>query len=469
MKEKIEFCAKREFEFDLTFLTRALVTTVTGRALYELIHPRPQEELVAGWRTLDHAIDYLLNLLPKSAHIHGTDDLNTTNALIPLIAYLARSEGAFPSQKAAQHATNWLYTALLWARYTAQTDQRLEADLSVIAREVEPWAALRANIVEQRGRVEVKPDDIEGRTAQNPLYRIVYILSKAHGAVDWFNGVPLGTTVGKSYAIQSHHIFPQALLYRSGWDPDNYMHRQTVNEIANRAFLTAATNIPLGDREPADYLPEVESKFPGALAKQFVPMDPSLWRVERYSDFLEARRELLARKVNEYLAGLIAEPEEIRHRPITELVALGESNVLEFKSTLQWDVVQNQPNKALRKSCLKTIAAFMNSDGGTLLIGVEDDGTTFGLDKDLAVVGSRDRFEQTLVTLISDEIGAAVAHYYRIRFESVGEKLVCVVDVDPVREGVFVKGDKGKEFFIRVGNTTKSLDPADTYDYLGQR
>ena len=181
-----------------------------------------------------------------------------------------------------------------------------------------------------------------------------------------------------------------------------------VNEIANRAFLTAASNVPLSDTEPSAYLPTIEAKYPGALKKQFIPMDPALWRIERYTDFLAARRELLARKLNEHLAGLIAEPEEVRHRPIAELVKLGESAVLEFKSTLQWDVLQKQPNKALRKSSLKTIAGFMNTEGGTLLIGVEDDGNILGLDNDLGLVGgSRDKFEQTLVNLITDEIGPA--------------------------------------------------------------
>jgi len=470
LKEKMSFCSTRDFDFNLTFMTRALVTTVTGRALYELVHPRPLSELQSGWKVLSNVLDYLMNVLPKMAHIHGTDDLSTTNALIPLIAYLARSNGVFPDQKSTHHAVNWLYAALVWARYTAQTDQRLEADLSIVAREVEPWAALRANIIEQRGRIEVKSDDFEGRTAQHPLYRMVYILMKARGAVDWFNGVPLGKTVGASYALHSHHIFPQALLYRSGFDADNHVHRQMVNEIANRAFLTAASNIPLSDADPSAYLPTMEAKYPGALAKQFIPMDPSLWKVEHYDKFLNARRELLALKLNEYLASLIAEPEEVRHRPISELVKLGESAVLEFKSTLQWDVALKQANKSLRKSCLKTIAAFMNSDGGTLLIGVEDNGNILGLEKDLSLLGgSRDKLEQTLVNMISDEIGPALSHYYRIRFESVGDKLVCVVEADEVSDGVFVGGDKGQEFFVRAGNTTRSLDPADTLEYIRGR
>jgi hypothetical protein len=475
MKEKMVFCADRKFDYGLTFMTRALVTTVTGRALFDQIHSRPRQELEAGWKRLNNILDYLMSVLPKAAYVHGRDDLNTTNVLIPIVAYLSRNDGKFPSQRSIGHAVNWLSAALIWGRYTAQTDQRLEADLSVVAKELEPWAQLRAHVVEQRGRIDVKADDFEGRTAQNPLYRVIYVLTKAYGAVDWFNGVPLGQTVGPSYSLHSHHIFPQALLYKSGWDTDNYVHRQTVNEIANRAFLTATSNMELSSTEPSVYLPTIEAKYPGALESQFIPTNPELWCVNRYADFLAARRTLLARKLNEYMARLIAEPEEVKHRPIVEVVKLGESATLEFKSTLQWDVEQNQPNKSLRRSALKSIAAFMNSEGGTLIVGVEDDGHVFGLDKDIALVGgSRDKFEQTLVNLIVDEIGPGLSHYYRIRLEELAETLVCVVEVDPIRssDGVFVKADnpnKGKEFFVRIGNTTRSLDPEQTHTYLESR
>ena len=213
LKEKMQFCAERGFDFNLTFMTRALVAAVTGRALFELIHPRPLDDLQNGWSTLNKVLDYLMNILPNTAYIHGTEDLNTTNALIPLVTFLARSNGIFVDHKSTKHAVNWLYSALMWARYTAQTDQRLEADLSIIAKEVEPWAALRANIIEQRGRIEVKSDDFEGRTAQHPLYRMVHILAKAHGAVDWFNGVPLGKTVN---AGEKLHRRAGAKLHHDG-------------------------------------------------------------------------------------------------------------------------------------------------------------------------------------------------------------------------------------------------------------
>ena len=468
MKEKIDECGARNFRFGLTFMTRALTAIVTGRALFETIHGRHKQELQEGWQRLSKTMDYLISLLPQ-AFIHSTDDISTTNALIPIIAYLSRNEGTFPEKKSILRAVNWLYSALLWARYTAQTDQRLEADLSIVAKEVEPWNLMRDQIIDQRGRVDVKSNDFEGRTAQHPLYRMTFVLSKAYGAIDWFNGVPLGVTHGSAYAWHSHHIFPQGLLYKSGWDSDNYLHRQLVNEIANRAFLTASSNSSLSDTEPAEYLPRVEERYPGALASQFIPSDTTLWRIGNYRQFLEARRELLARKINEYLASLITEPEEVRHRSVADLIALGESMVVEFKSTLQWDVAQNKQNTALRHSVLKTIAAFMNSEGGTLVIGVEDNGSLYGLNNDLKLVGgSRDRLQQTLITLVIESMGPTAAPYVRIRFEQVRDSMVCVVTVEPVRDGVFLKTYKGTEFFIRAGNTTRSLDPEQTHEYLNR-
>jgi hypothetical protein len=167
-------------------------------------------------------------------------------------------------------AIHWLYAAHTWSRYTAQTDQRLEHDVSLVVRESQPWNSLCEQIIDQRGRIEVKANDLEGRGIQHPLFRTTYILAKAHGAVDWFNGVPLGTTHGKSYSLHNHHIFPQAVLYRHGYDSDNHLHSKRINEIANRALLTAETNLGLADTPPQEYLPYVEEHFPGALSRQFV-------------------------------------------------------------------------------------------------------------------------------------------------------------------------------------------------------
>ncbi len=206
------------------------------------------------------------------------------------------------------------------------------------------------------------------------------------------------------------------------------------------------------------------------LASQFVPMTPELWKVERYRDFLEARRALIAKKLNEFMHSLVLEPETPHHRPVIELISLGESVTLEFKSSLQWDLVQNKQNNGLRMSVLKTVAAFLNTEGGTLVIGVEDQGAVCGIEADLHVVGdSSDRFAQLLNSLFFEYLGAAATPYIRQRFESVDGRVVCVIDVGRSTEPVFAKTDKGREFYVRVGNTTRGLDAEETLRYTESR
>lgn len=466
LKTKIAELEARNFVFNLTFMTRALTVCVTRRALFETIHERPADELQVGWKALSQVLDYLTNVLPHHAFVHSTEDLNTTNALVPLVAYLSLNKGKFATDKVLRSAVHWLYAALLWARYTAQTDQRLESDVSIVMKEEAPWGHLCGEIIDQRGRIEVKASDFEGRGAQHPLYLGTYVLAKAHGAIDWFNGAALGVTHGAKYRIHSHHIFPQSMLYKNGFDADNHLDRKVVNEIANRAFLTAETNQTIASAPPAEYLPRVEESYPGALVKQFIPMDPELWKIERYRDFLVARREIIGRKLNEFMTALVREPEITVNRPVSELIKLGESINLEFKSTLQWDVVNKQINTGLRLSVLKTIAAFMNTEGGTLIIGVEDDGSVFGLEPDLKTLkGSQDQLGQLLASLVSQQIGAEYGHLAKVRFESIDEKIVCVVDTDRASGPAYVSGAKGSEFYVRVGNTTRALDPEETVKY----
>ena len=77
--------------------------------------------------------------------------------------------------------------------------------------------------------------------------------------------------------------------------------RSQVNAVANFCFLTQDTNLAIGKRRPEDYFGAVEAKNPGALASQWIPQDPALWRIDRYPDFLAARRELLAEAANTFL------------------------------------------------------------------------------------------------------------------------------------------------------------------------
>jgi predicted HTH transcriptional regulator len=141
---------------------------------------------------------------------------------------------------------------------------------------------------------------------------------------------------------------------------------------------------------------------------------------------------------------------------------------LEFKSTLQWDIRENRKNEGLQQSCLKTIAAFLNTAGGVLLIGAQDDGTVLGLESDLQCMnnGSLDKFERHLMQLIENRIGKQFLLFIKIRFNHSNEKDICGVYVKQSSKKAFLKSEKGLELYVRTGNATKSLTVPEIYEFL---
>ncbi|WP_244216561.1 hypothetical protein [Gordonia alkanivorans] len=149
------------------------------------------------------------------------------------------------------------------------------------------------------GNLSIGPDDFSGATRGARFYPLLYMLTRVDGARDFGSGLELrAELLGKLTSLQVHHIFPKALLRKHGFE------RNEINALANFCFLTQDTNIKIGKRDPADYLPEVQTKHPGVLESQWIPTDPELWRVDRYADFLAARRELLAESAQRFLESL---------------------------------------------------------------------------------------------------------------------------------------------------------------------
>ncbi len=197
-----------------------------------------------------------------------------------------------------------------------------------------------------------------------------------------------------------------------------------------------------------------------------------LWYCRRYPRLAEAQG--LIKEVKDKYADHLARCERIlskppsywRSNPILQLIAAGESQTVEFKETLEWDVQQNQHNSHLNKECLRTIAAFLNTDGGTLLIGVSDSGEVKGLDRDLQHVrrNNLDGFEQKLRSLVRDRMNPSPTGNVNITFEELPEGTVCMVEVQRSRDVVHFDGD----VYIRDGNGSRKLEGPDLTHWIQQ-
>lgn len=471
MKQKIEDYEKAGFSFELDMLTRCFVVLLTNSALYEKMTEEVYQNTTEDtykeiWDKLVKILDYIIPILKQSAYISGSRDMSTNNVLVPLIAYLSKNGGSFDGELKNQFLY-WMFLALIWGRYSGQTDQRLDKDVYLAINSSQPVSDLINEIEDLRGRVEIKPADLEGRGSGHPLHRMLYVLAKYNKATDWANGGSLQDTMGDYYSIQSHHIFPQAFLYKNGYDSENHLDKKKVNEIANRAFITRDANFDISDKQPVDYLEEVVTKYPEALKQQLIPTEKSLWQVEKYNEFLTARRKMIADAVNSFLEHLKGkEAEEVVN--YEEDIKGGENDYVEFKSSLRWDYEQGNVNKLMESIVGKTIAAFMNSEGGKLFIGVKDDGEILGIEKDCETLKNKnkDSFLLQLTQVINTYLGKEFNQYVNIKVAQIDGKDVCVVDVANSAMPVFLKNNDKEEFYIRASASSQPMSIREANEYI---
>lgn len=156
-----------------------------------------------------------------------------------------------------------------------------------------------------------------------------------------------------------------------------------------------------------------------------------------------------------------------------QLVAAGESAGVEFKSTARCNLHTGQRDDKIELVISKTIAAFANSGGGDLLIGVADDGVTLGLDDDLKFMKSPDldRYELWLRDHLTKTLGATATAACEVRFPLLDDRAICHVRVLPASRPVFLSPGKGQpvQMWVRVGNSTRQLGLDEALSYSADR
>lgn len=162
------------------------------------------------------------------------------------------------------------------------------------------------------------------------------------------------------------------------------------------------------------------------------------------------------------------------HRQAAALVKRQESKTLEFKSTFRWNLRNDQKDdKHVTHASLKTIAAFLNTEGGDLLIGVDDDGTVLGVEAD--DLGNGDKYARHVSQAVVNGLGTAAATHVDPKMEKVDGKWVCLVSCQRAAEPVYLawkgleKNDAG-DFYVRTGPGSRRIEGAhDVEAYIGSR
>jgi len=162
-------------------------------------------------------------------------------------------------------------------------------------------------------------------------------------------------------------------------------------------------------------------------------------------------------------------PTGVMEKDLKELIADGESETVEFKASIRYDINTKGANTDLIRAPVKTISAFMNTEGGTLLIGVTDPGEIIGIENDLKTLrhANVDEYERHLRQALIDALGVEFTPHVKVSFPNVDGVQICRVDVGLTPKPVFFAGKgQGKEFYIRSGPRSDPLDPEATHGYI---
>jgi hypothetical protein len=294
--EAMEEYSEIGYDLDARFMTRALIATGTGQSRFRHLTQfwsKSPAEIERIWRQTRKGVDSAVNFVRQNGRFESSDWLPSLNALIPLAAFFSHHPKIAPDVEAG--LLRWFYTASLRGRYSGSGETAMDEDLEAVASS-SPIELLMKHVLPAGQTADVGPDEFDDAGWRNPLFPLTYAVARRRGAKDWFTGVALTKdVVGEDHEIQVHHIFPKALLNREK------VRRQDRDEIANLAFLTAKPNRQISKRPPEEYLEEIVAKHPERLEAQCIPMDRSLWRLDRFKDFLAARRLALAEAINDLL------------------------------------------------------------------------------------------------------------------------------------------------------------------------
>jgi len=168
----------------------------------------------------------------------------------------------------------------------------------------------------------------------------------------------------------------------------------------------------------------------------------------------------LGKRVTNYLKSL-------QQTSTQEIIRAGENRQVEFKSTMRWNLKAGKKDKEITHAILKTIAAFLNSDGGTLIIGVEDNGNIIGVGEDR--FDNSDKMLLFLTSIIKSNLGSLHMDSIYFHEEEIAGKTILRVDLKAGESPCYVSSGSKEHFYIRTGPATTELGISKLYTYVKKR
>jgi hypothetical protein len=288
-------CTKAGFDLDLGLHLKNLIAFATGQSRFLTVGSLSLEALQQAWKESCEGMRFALNFLKSNAGIDSPALLSSPFLMVTL-AYFGHKRDYQLTPEESERLRFWVVVANAKGRYSRGSSETiLDQDLAIL-KQGAGAPELIDRLRQQVGRLDVAPEELEGRNQRSALFKTMFLAFRAAGAKDWRSNLSIALDhSGAQHRLQFHHIFPKAVLKSS------YSSRE-ADDIANLAFIGGKTNRAISDKPPVSYFPALlEKAGPPVFEAQCIPTDMKLLDVPSYKAFLGERRQIVARRINRFL------------------------------------------------------------------------------------------------------------------------------------------------------------------------
>lgn len=430
----------------------SLVLSRTKECKRKTILTLDKQDVIDTWDKVISALKDSIDYFRTTYRIPVSHLLPYDSLLVPL-AYFFYNKQDRPEAEQRKYLEEFFWRMSLSFRYSSSAESRLAQDIKRIDKVL---AGERPNYNDIKVYLDSPQALIETNfSAGNSYCKAILCLLAYQEPKDFrdngkviLDNSWLKVANSKNY----HHFFPKAYLKgKTVLDSNSLMNITLVSDHLNKRKI--------GAKSPSVYIGEFvdqNSDINIALNSHLIDINGYGIESDDYQQFLSARSKEIFDHLKSRIELTHTEP---ANEKIEELIFGGESESVEFKSTLRYDLRQKTVNKKLEYVIAKTISAFLNSNGGDLFIGIDDDQNALGLNDDISTLKKQDLdgFELQLIEVIKKYIGKEFSSHLRISFPEYDREKICWISVSQSSSPIFVSFEDKEDFFIRSGCSSQPL------------
>jgi hypothetical protein len=430
----------------------ALLLSRTKECKRKTILALEKQNIIESWdggiSALKDSVDYF-----RTTYRIPVSQLLPYDSLLVPFAYFFYKNKDKPNADQRKYLEEFFWRVSLSSRYSSSTESKLAQDIKridlILANSRPDYSDIKVYLDSPQALIDTS------FSAGNSYCKAVLCLLAYQEPKDFqdngkviLDNSWLKVASSKNY----HHFFPKA-----------YLKNKTAlnsNSLINITFVSDHLNKrKIGAKAPSIYITDFQdenSQINKALQTNFIGLDGFGIESDDYETFLNARAKMIYAELRSRIELNHKEP---INEDVQELILAGESDSVEFKSTLRYDLRSKEVNKKLEYVIAKTIAAFMNSEGGDLFIGVDDNQNMLGLTEDINTLSKSniDGFELHLLEIIKKYIGAGLLSHIKISFPIVEDTQICRIKISKSGKPVFTQHEGKEDFFVRSGCSSQPL------------